>query len=380
MTPFLRTAREKTVAIVDVGRGSTHIAIVRMVSGQPVQIIASEHAPLTLETRTPEQSLAIAAQEIAEVGGRVLDVYAASEKHPAIHEVYVVMHAPWVTTHTVSKSVKYAKEVIVHDSLIAKMAQESLAGDPQYDRTTFFEAAVTQICLNGYPTESPEGIRAHDVRISSIVSSADQGAYKILESAVRKVFPGAPIVWRSGVRTLLRVLHATRPSMSDYLLVDMGADATHMTSVRDGEIGEHRVVDAGVRSILAKIGGGRLPDETLTHIRMLARDACEGAACEEIQKSLVVVEPELVKACGDAIGQLASVKHVPNTLILLTHADLADWLGKFLARIDFAQFTVTAVPFEADTIAADELRPYVSGEAESNLAVAAAFVNIESTA
>ena len=210
-----------------------------------------------------------------------------------------------------------------------------------------------------------------------------------IAAGFQQVFPAAKLLWRSGIRALMMLAResATERALPNesmtlsrhYLIVDMGVDTTHIVSVR-GAAFEQRVVPEGARTILARIAGTKMPEQVLTSLRMLERDASSTEESDAVQKAIALAEPELVRIFAEPIGQMAATRRAANDLLLVTHADLEPWLKRLFSRIDFSQFTVTTLPFTVRTPSSINVSRWVTGEtADDSLAVALALVNIESS-
>jgi hypothetical protein len=66
-------------------------------------------------------------------------------------------------------------------------------------------------------------------------------------------------------------------------------------------------------------------------------------------------------------------------VLLVTHPDLEAWFSSFLSRIDFSQFTITALPLTVHSGDGLDVGKWVAGARETDaLTVACALVNIES--
>ena len=163
--------------------------------------------------------------------------------------------------------------------------------------------------------------------------------------------------------------------------MNMTSQGTSFIAVRKGVVTDTGMVPEGSRTILKRVAGEKMPEETLALIRMLALDQCETEACEATKAALGKVEPELVKVFGEAMSKMSAVRRLPNALVLSANEDLSQWLAHFLSRIDFAQFTMTTQPFSARALTRNDLSELVSAEGgvkiDAGLSVASALVNIE---
>jgi hypothetical protein len=368
--------RGKISAVVDIAVGGVSLAIVETRGGTSTAL-ASGHSVLSTEARTKKQAIGVLAEQLKQAGDLALKAYADHKHKAPIEIIYAVVHAPWVHSQAVHTSKRFDEDPLIEEPVIEALAKEAFAMASEIDTQNVFEANVMRIEVNGYRTRNPEGTRAHQLDVVSLVSDCDSEVKKAATNALGSLFPVAKIAWRSGARAIAEFVDNTRLQSTDVLIVDMSVDTTHIISMRHGLL-EQSIVPEGVGTILARIAGGRMPEESLGHIRMLNREACSNEACEAVEKAMASAEPELARIFGEAIGKMAALRHVPNDLVLITHQDLEAWLGRFFTRIDFTQFTITTLPFEVHTPGSLGISSNIVGEhLDPALAVDTALVNIE---
>ena len=368
MVGILRRSRAHTLAVVDIASGHVGCSIISYGADGPGTVIAEARSFLSLEERSVEQARARIAEEIAQACKAAREKAGAS--HPGMHVplVYAVVHAPWTSSKVLSARTVFDEETVVRDLAITRLAQEALA-HAEIDRTRVMEAAVLSVHLNGYPTLVPDGKHAREAEVAVMVSAADTALTASAETAIQAAFPSAKILWRSAARMHVSTLQLLKKH-PEALVVEVGVLATHLIVLSDGMPVAERVISEGLRTILMRVHGERPPAEVLGLFRMLSRDACADDACLMLQRAVAAAEPELVRVFGEAFSMLAQERHVPNTLVLVAHEDIAAWLGNFFARIDFAQFTATTLPFSVVVMNAALVSPWISSEANSDTMLA----------
>ncbi len=370
--------REEVIAIVDIGPGSAYAALIS-VGAAGAHIHAQSFSLISIEVETPEHSITAIGDRVDDVCKRLLEQAAQKGITGHIKTVYCVVHTPWTHSTTVRKRLDFETETRVHESHISGVAKDMLAEMSSLNHDTLMEAAVIRTWLNGYPVVNPEGKSAHSLVVCAIVSELDPSVKKNAEAAIHRAFPSSIVEWRSAARAMQTTLGALRRDDENYLALDMGMDSTQIISVRDGfPIGE-RIVPQGLRTILARVDKKRVAEETLGLIRMLSRDACEGSACEAIQKSMAIAEPELAKFFGESLGGLAAERRLANTLVLSANPDIVDWMKQFFSRLDFTQFTATTLPFSVSVLENNVDYPQISSEESLHgpIFFAASLVNTE---
>ena len=180
---------------------------------------------------------------------------------------------------------------------------------------------------------------------------------------LRKSFGIQNPILHSDTRALLLATHMNPLHANRHLIVDVSGDSTNCLVIHKDTAAEHIAVPEGTRTILKRIVGKGMAEETLSLMRMVARDACGTPACEQLNASLVRVETELAKTFGEAFGKLMSLRRLPNDLVLIVAPDFAPWMSNFFSRLDFGQFTVTTRQFATRTLSPGDLGTFVAQNA-----------------
>ena len=368
----------KRVAIADIGSASAGVAIVSLANGKPARIEMLHRATLPIEERSKEQTVVGITAALSEAAQKVME---AGKTLGPVQSAYAIVREPWVRSKTIRTVKKFPKDEKVGKEMISELAKEALGGETEFNHSNLIEANVVRVELNGYPTAEPVGKKAHSVFLSALVSECEPSIKKASEETLARVFSTKCIV-RSGTAALLSVLRERSRSHTDYLVINMTGGASSMFVVHKGAPLEHALISEGTQTILKRVAGNKLPEETLSLIRMLARDHCEDAACDEIQAGMAKTEQELIRIFGEAMARLATSRRLPNTLVLAIEPDMAHWFTSFFSRIDFTQFTLTTQPFSVNVLSPEHLHSLVElspqqKNVDIELMTAAAFVNSE---
>ncbi|MBI5004281.1 hypothetical protein HZC00_04260 [Candidatus Kaiserbacteria bacterium] len=376
----LSSSKTRPVAIVDIQSGCVSIAIALLHQDKPLEILAAGRSDLSFEDRTPEAVLAALPDQINEAGKKALDTYTSLQKsHGSITNVFCIMNTPWVRSQTIRTVAKFDTEVAITEHMIADLAKQALDESTEINAANLLEANVVRIELNGYATSEPIGKQAHKVSVYALISGCEPQIRSIVQDALHRLFP-APVVFRSQFRTILSVVEAIPGLQKDFCLVDLTRDTTIIANIHTGLSMAHKTVDEGLLSIIKRIAGKRMPEETLSLMRMVTDETCSTDACTEITEATTRVEPDLVRVFADAMVELASTRYLPPLLVLLCEDALAPWLTTIFSRIDFTQFTTTTHPFEVIVLSSESLRRFVVPSRltiNQRLLLSAAFVSIE---
>ena len=361
----------KVVCVIDVASDGAGACLMRAGKGVP-HILFSKRALLSVETRTDEQARSGVMQ--------LLETILKEMPHEHVPEsVRVVVHAPWSRFHTASGNKTYPEEKVITKTLIDEAAREALQGIAEKDA----EAGVMRIFLNGYPTGNPIGKRARELDAVVFGGTIEPGVRSGVEHVIGTYFPGRTPIFHTGARTLLSLVHERVPDMQRLVILSLRG-ATECMVVRHESETQYAKAPEGLATILQRIAPQGLPEETLSLITMAESDSCSTEACATIKDAVARIEPELVRAFGAMLTELANVRRVPNDMVLFAPKELAPWLSQLFTRIDFSQFTATTQPFRVTAITAADLENLVLLEkgvkADTPLAVASATVHMFETA
>ena len=356
-------------------------AVVCSHADKPLEIFESNRSTLPYEDRDTNATAAGIVSLLNAVIEKTLADYSLQKKHTEpIDGVFAIIRAPWTNSRTLHVQKNFETDTVITEALISELAQEALKGDAEH-KDEIFETTVMRVELNGYPTAKPLGKIAHQVNVWVLVSEWDSQISKGVSASFAKFFPGQKPVLRSGVRADVSVLQETEPDQLDYLIVDMAATGSNIVTVINGVALAHELVTEGIYTILARIGAKRLPEETLSMLRMVAHNEGNDDVTNAMNLAMSIAEPDMVKVFGESMSALSMRHRLPNKLVIFSQPELTDWLSKFFERIDFVQFTQTTQPFSVEVFSVHSLARQISTAAELatdvSLFVACALVHIE---
>ncbi|MBI2612682.1 hypothetical protein HYW59_02625 [Candidatus Kaiserbacteria bacterium] len=368
--------RGRIIAVADVGNGSVAVGIVEVSSHGHARILVSERASLPSGERGESAAATGIVSLLGETAQKVLKKYGSH-----VNSAYAVIHSPWTRSKTIRAESKLERETKIEKGMLDTLARQALEADTQFDHGKILEAGIIRVELNGYPTLKPIGKHAQHIAASALLSECEPKVREGVAGTLSKVFACPPPTLRSDTRALLSVTRESASLPKESLIVNMTYEATNTIVVRKGIITETALIPEGSSSIVRRIGSDKMPEETMTLIRLLALDQCEAEACEATKTAIAKAEPEIVKIFGEMFGRLSAARRLPNRLLLLAHEDLSPWLVQFFSRIDFAQFTVTTRPFSPEPLSMNTLKDLVAFEKDVApdipLGIAAALVNME---
>lgn len=373
--------RGRVVVVADLGSGSVGVAILRVASGSPAEILHAERSALPAGERAKDATTVAILGLLSEVAQRAFSAYGKKARGGHIATAYAVIHSPWTRSKTIRVERQFSEQLKINKASLTAIARDALQTDNEYDHGKIIEAGIIRLELNGYPTQKPVGKYAHSLAASTLLSECDPAIRDGVTQTLMRIFACRSSTLRSDTRALISIIRESSALPKESLIVNMTDEATNTIVVRKGIVAETALVPEGSSSIVRKIAGERMPEETLALIRLVGLDRCEVDACEAIRAAIAKTEPELVKTFGDMFSRLSVSRRLPSRMILLSHKDLLSWLVQFFGRIDFAPFTVTTRPFSPEPLSIEALKELVAFETDNfpdiSLGISAALVNME---
>jgi len=377
---FGRT-RGTIVAVADIGGGSAAFAVVSVALHAPARVLAAERLFLTLEERSTEATVAALGELLIQAGQKVLKLYNAEKNAAPVEKAYCIVAAPWSRSKSARAAGHFSEPRVITKSVIATLAKQALADEHELDHQRLLEAAVVRVELNGYETREPEKKTAQRIAVSALITDCDTQLRATATAALATLLPHLSPVFRSSTRALLRAVREFQDHEEDRIIVEIARVGTTLTTIYEGSIGQQHLLSEGIGSILKRLSPSGMPEETMSLIRMLGRDQCSSAACEEMQNAMAKIEPDLVRSFAEGLSACAATRKLPTKLMLSVERDFLPWLSKFFTRIDFTQFTVTTQPFSVEALTAQELSQSVIQQGhvplDAALALSVALVNRE---
>lgn len=384
MFRFSGKRRGGVFAVADVASGSVGVAIVEVREGEPAHILLSQRSTLPLEGQTSGVSTSGILAQLEDAAQKALKAYTAraDKTQPHVDKAYAIIRAPWSHSRSLKAETSFPQETSVDEKTIRSLAEEALKNDTEQRKGEMYETSVVRVLLNGYPTARPTDKLARQIAVSVLVSDCEARLRSGVSETLTKVFSCPPPILRSGIRALLTTLRESAALPEDCLIVNMTSRGTGMVAVRKGAVSETATVPEGSRTIIRRVAGGKMPEETLSLLRMLMSEQCEDSACEDIQKALVAAEPALVKIFGEHLAKMSAQRRLPNEVVLAADEDITEWFAQFLSKLDFAQCTISTGPFAVRELSPKDLSKVVVDDTEKSdigLIVASALAPLEMT-
>ncbi|HWP61639.1 MAG TPA: hypothetical protein VN495_03480 [Candidatus Paceibacterota bacterium] len=367
------TSAARTVAFASIESGSVSLGVVR-IDGDATAVLASDHAELSLEARTPEQTIVGLKQLIAELGKKVLAKPEMLGQQKHIREFFCVLFAPWTSSRINRAAESYPNATHITGTMIGLL--EKKAASVSGNAPDLLQSNTVQILLNGYPTAAPIGKRAQSLEAIVQISTCNPAMRAAMLEVAPTIVPGVTPPLYAGNAALMRTAAASE--IEDVLVLHVSNEGSEALVLRRGVPEKHAYLQIGARSMVQKAMPNAAPEETLATLRLIANDQCSPDACTAVQQGFASMEPDLVHTFGEFFSTTLGPERLPHKIMLTVNPDLAPWLSGFFARIDFTQCTDTSQPFEVALLPLAPAGKAAAGQAvDPDFALALTLINKE---
>lgn len=307
--------------ILDIGSASIGVTLMREdKSGTPV---VSKTARVDFSTGTEEAKEGIQTQALSAVQKALDSVKAV----PQIKSVRAVLAAPWYDAKITTINTRSEKTVRVNEGTVARAVREYLAKKGSLKSgPSVIESLVSQVYVNGYPTDLHAAVTGTSMRVNHYASEADAGFQKAVTDAVKKTLPKASISFHSFSFVAFAVLRALREE-NNFVILDVGGEITDAVIAHHDGLRFAGTFPIGAMSIARAIAGKGSIADAKSRLALYAKGELsieENAAFEkEFSAAIKPWQDAYQSLLETAVNDVA----VPQTTFLFAERDELPWLS-----------------------------------------------------
>lgn len=328
----------EAILVIDIDSGSTGAATIRTHREGVPELVSSARNPFILPDRpTPESmksamlaSLKLSLSEtVSKLGG------------PA-HIALVTLSSPWLSTHQKTVVVENGKGFVFDRSMINKIIAEEAELFATMLKETFtedseiFEAAITNLYLNGYEVPGPMKEKVKKAEVSFILSATTKELLRNIEDEIiRAVGVKKGVMYQSFMFAFFKVLSHSYQNLHSALLINMSSEITDILFLRNGVSAHNATLPFGptsvARTLSAKLA---IPLEVAySYLTVFASQEFDSETTSLIDQTLLAVEDEwkrLWQTMGESIPQ---GKDVPYAVFLVVPRGFEAFVKTFLESV-----------------------------------------------
>lgn len=238
-------------AVFDIGSATVSAAIVAHDPLSPTPVILwsyKERLPqsATSDTLICARNIAAATMNaFLELGSSGVKTLATERPGTSLTHCQVAAGAPWAYTVTKTVSSEGDQPFVVTQELIEDLVHQAETDALEFIgvNTVLNELGLEIInketlgcTINGYLIKKLSGHKGSVVVISRLLEVVQKQLHDVITEAHEKVLPGTKLHINSFMAQFYRYLRQTQPALGDLSLIDVSAEATELSVIRDGII------------------------------------------------------------------------------------------------------------------------------------------------
>lgn len=278
-------------------------------------------------------------------------------EHPcAIREVYCFLASPWYTATLIPVTYTHGEAFWVTERLLQTIQTKEAAQFLSNANTMYsaedtpaelLEQHYTTLAINGYTTPSAIGKQATLLETNLYIAAMPTMVRHAVTELVAHLTHTSRVLFHPFMLAAYTVVRDTLLTVPDFLLLDIGAEATEMLLVKKGIMMGSGSFPYGKHFLYTQIQNGLSVSyqEAVSLMSLYLENALEEGKRAVLERTLSQVEKEWVRVFQEA---LEYVKHEPGmtpAIVLAGHAATLPWFERALRSEDFHRYTLATDHF-----------------------------------
>ena len=342
----------KVYSLFLITSGYVWSAIVEFKKDGTPTITYSESIPLSISEKLDKEKLEKDILNATALAAANL-VVVSKQKNVSLSGNIVVLGAPWYVGETKIISQSYKRNVTIRQDLLDNLIKEQVnkyEEENNLQEASILEKKITNITLNGYTTMEPFNKKANSLAFSLFFSLTTKKLKASLDEIFEKELHCKDQYWHSVPVFLFGALinqldQASRPK--DFLILDVGAEVSEISIVREGSFLETASVPFGSNHIVRAVADKL--KMTIPTSSSLLRLQKEGGSNEINNSRLSDIftsqEGPWKELLLPSMLNLAGGLSLPTTLYLICDSDTNKFFKQTIEKEDYVESALSGSKF-----------------------------------
>ncbi len=270
-------------------------------------------------------------------------------------DIHTIVHAPWADTTAESAEKKFNKPIKITREVIRRFITDSFP-NIHSENQSVVSANITQIKLNGYPVEEPDGSQAQSMQLSILLGTMHPDINNTITNSINSSFNVKNPNLTTFTYATYKLAQELGSKKSEYLIADIGGEYSHLTIIKDGQLSTKAALDFGTNYILRAIADKFDISVTVAQskLKLHKENACTPAEHKNIREALKEITNDWAQSFGSSCSELSKISGIPDSIFLSSDSLVYNWFKESMEKIDFSQFTSTSKPFNVQPVISDD--------------------------
>jgi hypothetical protein len=360
------------VAVIDIRSSSIGAAYATLYKNAAPHVVYSARIPLDPHATEPmadalPRTLDAVLNQLVKTGAPILHKASGSGR---VEKVLVTFTAPWHSSKVYSRVIERDKQFLFTRQALEEALKEAR---PVEENHSSVSEIVIATLLNGYEVANPFNKRVKRAEMIVLASSLEDGFMELVAKAVRKALHQSHIEFGAFMPEAYGILRDIYPHQKDFLVLDVGNEATDLLLAKHGLLVSVNCIPHGVGEIARAARGIGLssPNVPTAPGETSMIDAMRNTTFESKVEQAEQVFLNEVKL---TLGALAKQEPLPRTVFLLAEESVRDFLKRLLDAPDLRSLWLSDESISIMPIQPVQFAPYIQSNAEEQVDPALALI------
>lgn len=346
----------RTAAVIDIRSSSVGAAYVCLDSKSAPCIAYATRTPIDAHATEPiEEALPRALEstlhDLVTAGAPALRARAGTG---SADTVLVTVASPWQGSKVESRVIAPGHPF----TFTRDMLDKSATTNPEEANKTRVSEMIIATMLNGYEVENPFGKRVNRAELVLLSSAIDSAFMEFAAKQIRKTLHHHAILWNAFLPEAFDALRTLYAHQRDFLVLDVGGEATDMMLVKHGLAVAMASMPHGVNELTraARTIGVSSPTVPVGSVNMLDTDRNTSFASRVEE-----MESAWLASVHASLAEIAKQEPLPRTVLLIAEESVRDFLRRLLDAPSLRPLWLTEEPLGILPVQPSQFASFLGG-------------------
>lgn len=356
------------VAIFDIGSGSVAAALVKFENKKTPNIIWSTRLPLTLKETTDFDRLTkIMLSTLLDVALKLqteaVPHISGGKKNNKLDDVMFVFASPWYVMRSkifrvkpkegsdmVTITKQFTRNLIEKEkqNFTKSINARTSSVKQKKESPVIIEQNIVQTLLNGYQVTDPYCKAVVDAQLDLVLTAMPSPVFEKSVDISKQLLNREGGMLNSFILLSFLVTRDLFNEVNNFILVDINAEITDITTVRKGTIvgttsfpkGKHFIIREVAKSL------GTMPEEAASLLRAYFEGDSNDEYSQKIKAALKDIQANWLKEFQDSLEKISEETPLPRNIYLTTDNSYINLFEKTMNSGDYREISFTNKPFK----------------------------------
>lgn len=350
------------VAVIDIRSSSVGVAYATLYKDAAPHLVYSVRHPLDPHATEPlldalPRALERALNQLVTTGAPILHKASGSGR---ADKVLVTFSAPWHSSRVYSHVIEHDRSFLFTRQLLDESLKEK--GTEMPNHTSVSEIVIATM-LNGYEVQNPFNKRVKRAELIMLSSSLDDDLMETVGAMVRKALHQSHIEFGAFMPEAYGILRDIYPHQKDFVVMDVGNEATDVLLAKHGLLVSVSSVLHGVGEIARAARGVGLSSPNVP-VAPSGTAIVDSLKSFSFEAKVEQAEQIWLNEIKFAMSEVAKQEPLPRTIFLISEESVRDFLARLLDAPDLRSLWLSDESLAIVPVLPVQFSPYIQCDEE----------------